>query len=387
MILRSLWEYLSFHLDARNRFILRHKSVGTNKDLLWFHAASAGEWESLRPLATLWLQRGHPIGVSFFSESAKKFAEGFLSSLSQSDLDRVCYCGSSPKEREWKTFLREFNPRLLISNRYEAWPSLWASLSELHIPLALINAEPRSSLLWVRRALALFRVELPRLIFFAIHDAARQRLVQQFPAAQVLLAGDPRLERMEERKKLKNVRAEELKSEILAWKGNRKLLIVGNAWEVDLRALSPVFLETSVCFLVVPHDLSPVNLSLLQSSIHDYSNVRMCAEYGVLAELYSLADVAYVGGGFGKGIHSVIEPAAYGASIVAGSHRADSFSETVWLSASGQLSLANQTRKVAPLVRNALGSVGSKNREKYLGLWKEKLGASEVILERIRSLL
>ncbi len=387
MIFRQLWEWLSLKLDRRNRFLLRSSPSVGGQDLFWFHAASAGEWESLRPLAVEWLKRDGRVGISFFSESAKKFAEGFLASLSKEQLDRVSYCGSSPQEQGWRQLLREYRPKVCISNRYEAWPSLWAALSDLCIPLALVNAEPRSSLVWVRRALALFNVSQPRLIFFAISREAELSLLTQFSEAQTSLAGDPRLERMEERKKIKNVRAEALKEEIFSWKKDRKLLIVGNAWEVDLKALSPIFTDPSLCLLVVPHDLGVANLDLLSRIIKPYPSLRMCAEYGVLAELYALADLAYVGGGFGKGIHSVIEPAAYGVSIVAGSHRAETFSETRWLRESGQLRLAERPQDVAPLILRGLSQASLMEREKFLEIWREKLGATEVILERIQSLL
>jgi 3-deoxy-D-manno-octulosonic-acid transferase len=386
MIFRKIWGCLSVLLDHRKRFLLLESTQPRSENLLWFHSASAGEWESLRPIAQAWLRAGGTVGLSFFSSSAEKFAESFLGALSQDETSQVVYCGSSPKEQGWLKLLSRFQPQACLTNRYEAWPSLWAALSELRLPLVLVNAEPRPSLVWVRRALSLFRVDLPKLIFFAIHEDAQERLKQLFPGAELRLAGDPRLERMEERLKTQNSRAQTIKEDLKAWRGSKKLLLVGNAWAVDLEALSPLFSRSDLCVLVVPHNLEQSNLAVLQGLIHGHPSVRLLAEYGVLAELYSFADIAYVGGGFGKGIHSVIEPAAHAIPIVAGSHRAEYFSETVWLRAIGQLQLAEKLNDVAPMIQKLIeGTVP--NREMFQLAWKEKLGATEVILERIRSLL
>jgi len=299
----------------------------------WFHAASAGELEILIPLIQELHEKGIPIGVSVFSESAlaalSKLPEGLL------------YSGFSPRESRWKTLLENFRAERVIVAKYEAWPGLWAACSTLDVPLILVNAQERRSLRWVRRFLKLFSVLPPRLYFFVADEAERKRLQRRWPLAKIEAMPDPRWTRIIRRTEgaLQHPRVRHYRD--LHAQAPHPYGVVGSAWMEDLKQLVPAFRSLEGTLWVVPHSLAPEGLQAMREYLEREIPGRfvLVDEMGILTELYSLADWVWVGGGFGKGIHSTMEPAVYGVPIGCGPVRVEEFFETKELRKHGLLTV------------------------------------------------
>ena len=117
---------------------------------------------------------------------------------------------------------------------------------------------------------------------------------------------------------------------------------MGSAWMEDLRALVPAMKKGEGTLWVVPHSLKSENLKTMQAYLTEHLPGRfvLIKEMGILLELYSIADRVWVGGGFGAGIHSTMEPAIYSIPIGCGSKRAHEFYETHELQRSGWLTIS-----------------------------------------------
>ena len=123
--------------------------------------------------------------------------------------------------------------------------------------------------------------------------------------------------------------------------------MVGSAWFEDLKVLLPAFREAKGTLWVIPHSLETKNIKRMQELLEVEIPGRyiLVNEMGFLLELYSLAQWVWVGGGFGKGIHSTMEPAIYGVPLACGPKNVDQFFETQMLCDSQQLTVCKNTKE------------------------------------------
>ena len=316
---------------------------------IWFHAASTGELEMLAPLIEAAHERGLSVGVSVFSDSALPF----LKKLPQG----LVYSGLSPIDSEWEELFQKFQVARIIVSKYEAWPGLWIAASSLNIPLLIINAQYRRSLQLAKFLVRFFGKALPRLKFYALGKTAAQELEQAFPHMTVEESSDPRwirvLERAEKVVKRSPPEIPALQKWIeLGRTFPRPFVFVGSAWMEDLERVVPSFASlpenTAGTLWVVPHSLAPANLEKMRLFLERKipSRFVLVAEMGILLELYSLADRAFVGGGYGKGIHSTIEPSVFGIPVACGPKKASFFYETQELVEGGILTLCSTDDEV-----------------------------------------
>jgi 3-deoxy-D-manno-octulosonic-acid transferase len=367
---------MTFHFYAAaaewlipNRSSWKTTPVLKQSEALWFHAASAGELEILFPLIEAADASGVSTCVSIFSTSA----ESWLSKLPS----RVHYRGFSPSEKEWPEALRRFNVRSVITAKYEAWPGLWAAASKLQIPVSIIGAQPRSSLRWAKRILQFFRIPLPRLRFYVLDEQSAIELKSEFADSEVSLSVDPRWLRVFSRSK-----NAENHPRLVSWKSKhehapRPYWVIGSAWPEDLSVLKDAIYRYPGTVWIVPHSLKKEPNPTIYAP---HSNCILVNEMGMLAEFYSIADRAWVGGGFGRGIHSTMEPAVYGIPVACGPRNVNQFHEARELQASGQLRVCESSENVQSWLEQ------SPNRSTHLNGFSIEMKL-EKINDLIRSLL
>lgn len=320
---------------------------------VWFHAASVGELESLWPL----IERASRdpairLVLTVFSSSAWNHLHKMARKLEGSPPH---YVGFSPLEGGWRWALGTAEPDLFVTAKYEAWPEIWDSLGVLGVPLAIIGAKPRSSILWAKRILGFLRGELPRILFFSFDPENEPGLAKRFPLAEVHHGSDPRWDRVFQRSEKNHPRVSELVREFADLP--RPWGAIGSAWAPDLSAL-PGDAASSVpgTLWIAPHRVGPRSVSVLEILLRDrgFTPMRtstperirpagkialLVDEMGFLAELYSAMDWAFIGGGFGSSIHSTIEPAIYGLPIYGGPKGQQKFDEIPILKKQSQLHL------------------------------------------------
>lgn len=364
-VFRSLIGFLFYRWFSRER---QHQSISFFKDLrlvsasvpneeclAWFHAASEGELECLWSLILEWAKEKRPLIVTVFSSSAFRSLLRLEKEIA-SHSGVLIYFGASPWEGEWEQILNKFKPTVFVTAKYEAWPDLWMSLSQLKIPLVLVGAKLRSSLKICKRLLGLLGMKLPNLYLLTSENTDIETLQILFEGAYVKNLGEPRWDRVRARSLSSNARVEELIKRFEHFP--RPWGMLGQVWKEDLCVWKDHLLKAVGTIWLAPHRvdshsvddviqfLRGMNQKWVQTSqpLHPSSgSVRfvLLDEMGVLSELYRYMDWAFIGGGFGRGVHSTIEPAIHGIPLAAGSVGAEKFSEIRQLINTGQLTVVS----------------------------------------------
>jgi 3-deoxy-D-manno-octulosonic-acid transferase len=310
------------------------------RPLVWFHAPSVGEGLQARVVAALLRQQRPDVQVVYthFSPSAERFARTVPADFADYlPLDLPA---------EVRQALELVRPSVIAFNKTEVWPNLAAEAARRGVRLALLSATlpPGSSRLsgLARPLLVPTFGRLDRLAAISAADAERFGALG-IPAERRGVMGDARFDQVWERARSVNSGSPLLRN--LADPG-RLTLVAGSTWAADEERLLPALAAlrargVEIRTLLVPHEPTPAHLqqseallsqqglafrrlSRVESQHDDGWQVLLVDRVGVLGELYALADVAYVGGGFGTaGLHSVLEPAAFGAPVLFGPRHAN----------------------------------------------------------------
>jgi 3-deoxy-D-manno-octulosonic-acid transferase len=311
----------------------RHRDA--QRPLVWFHAPSVGEGLQARPVAQA-LRAAHPTvqqAYSFFSPSAERFAatvgaelSGYLPFDTDDAADRL---------------LDALRPAALVFVKLDVWPVLVARAKVRGVPVALLSATLSASS--GRRGVfsrALLHDAYAQLDAVGAIDASHaDRLVELGVRRGVIeVMGDTRFDQVAERAQ----RADRSHAPLSLLRSARPTVVAGSTWPADDAVLLPAWEQLrqttpDARLIVAPHEptaahLAPITawaaragltlstLSGLESrGAIDTADVVLVDRVGVLGDLYALANCAFVGGGFhAAGLHSVIEPAAFGVPVLFG---------------------------------------------------------------------
>ncbi|MBI4925697.1 MAG: hypothetical protein HY843_07215, partial [Bdellovibrio sp.] len=265
----QFYRFLARKLTSDMVFNINEQKTPCNpkksKIRIWFHAASQGELECLWSLIFLSLQRRDEVVITAFSVSAL----GNLQKLKQEICnkgyqDQLIFIGQSPREGFWSKDLSFLNPDIFVTVKYEAWPELWASLSEQQVLLAVLNAKPRFSLTLAKLITQCLGVPLPKMFFFTTADY-QNCLLKHFPKSRCFTVGDARWERIITRSQNIHPRVQEL-CEIFSLLP-RPWGVFAQVWEKDLKKIksfftAPVFVGT---LWIVPHKTDETNLNIIKN--------------------------------------------------------------------------------------------------------------------------
>ncbi|MDR3269522.1 MAG: 3-deoxy-D-manno-octulosonic acid transferase [Tannerella sp.] len=304
--------------------ILREK-IDRNARYVWFHAASLGEFEQGRPLMEM-LRRRYPqykILLTFFSPSGYEVRKNY------DGADVICYL---PFDTPYKVrkFLHLANPVMAVFIKYEFWLNYLSELKRRGIPTYLVSAVFRREQLffknygqWYRRALFCF----DRLF---VQDKASAQLLAEYGITNVSICGDTRFDRV-----LAVQRQAQLLPAVKAFAGDGRqpLLVAGSTWPQDEELLFSYFnAHPEVKLIIAPHEIHREHLvdiesrlrrpSVRLSETNDQSvtdkDCLIIDSFGLLSSIYRYGQIAYIGGGFGKGIHNTLEAAVYGIPVIFG---------------------------------------------------------------------
>lgn len=307
--------------------------------LVWFHAPSVGEGLQTRPVIEALRERRSDVQIfyTFFSPSAERFAE----QMPVDYADYMPFDAVGPLMSVMETV----KPDVIVFGKLDVWPNVTRVAGWRDVKLALVSgtvAPSSSRLRWPARAIlssAYARLDAAGAI--SVEDAARLAKLG-VPADRIEVTGDARFDQVWARAQAIDPQTRPVS--MLA--GHEGLtLVAGSTWPEDERHLVPVVARLrsdhpALRAVLVPHEPTPAHIGALVERLRreglqrvrfsqleegaDPREVIVVDRIGILGELYALADIAYVGGGFGRaGLHSVLEPAALGAPVVFGPHHAD----------------------------------------------------------------
>lgn len=236
-----------------------------------------------------------------------------------------------------KRWVQVTKPVLAIFIKYEFWANYAQALKQSGVPLISVSSIFRPGQIFFRPYGSLFRRVLKCFDHLFVQDTSSAKLLSSIGVNNVTVAGDTRFDR---------VRALTKSSDEIpvafAFKGTDKLLVAGSVWSEDLEVLIPFINESALKFIIAPHEIEETTLQEIESAIAgptirfsdaasgvDLANckVLLIDNVGMLARLYRYGEFAFVGGGFGKGLHNILEPACFGIPIFFGNNNYEKFRE------------------------------------------------------------
>lgn len=298
---------------------------------IWVHAASLGEFEQGRPMIER-LRREHPerqIVLSFFSPSGYEVRKNY------DKVDKVFYLPFDTPANARK-LVEALNPSMAIFVKYEFWGNYIEHLHARNIPVYLISAIFRKGQIFFRPWGGFMRHILTLYTHIYVQDKNSAKLLESVGVTNVTVAGDTRFDRVTDvMKTTAHIPGIDRFND-----GKGADLIVGSSWEADEEKYVPwLNRNTDVRFIIAPHEFNDKRLDILRKSLTgkvvylsewekmhadgatpDVSDIRgiIVDCFGKLSTLYRYARMAYIGGGFGTGIHNINEAAVYGIPVIFG---------------------------------------------------------------------
>lgn len=294
------------------------------KDCVWFHAASLGEFEQARPMIER-LRKQEPerkILLTFFSPSGYEVRHNY------NQVDMVAYLPfDSP--RNVRRFLDVVQPSKAIFVKYEFWANFLLELKKRNVPTFLISSIFRPKQIFFRPWGKFFRSLLHCYATIFVQDQPSADLLAQIGVEHVQIGDDTRFDRVAD-----IAAAAKVLPIAEAFARDSKVLVAGSSWEPDEELLCRyINVNRKICKMIIaPHVVSDEHIAKLCSKLRcnfvlytqttpdeaAKANCLVVDTIGVLSSLYQYGQVAYVGGGFGVGIHNTLEAAVWGMPVVFG---------------------------------------------------------------------
>ena len=302
----------------RNKLIDIKISSG-NRDIIWFHVASLGEFEQARPLIDYYFNQGYFILVSFFSPSGLEFRKNYERLNAAIYLPLDTYTNS-------RKFINILKPKFAIFVKYEFW---WNYLNQLTLsktPTFFVASIFRKNQYFLRPCIRnIFLPILQKIDCFFVQNENSLIIANLFHL-KAELTGDSRVDNV--------IQRSENRKEITLldeFDPRNRIIVYGSIWVDDLKILES-FINNSDEFLhiVVPHDINDNYITKIKKLIPksimwdefnhkaNDSNIVIVNKMGMLFDLYYYSTMSYVGGGFHNGLHNILEPISFGKPVIFG---------------------------------------------------------------------
>ncbi|MBX3255800.1 MAG: 3-deoxy-D-manno-octulosonic acid transferase [Chitinophagaceae bacterium] len=316
-----------------------------NVEKVWMHCASLGEFEQGRPLIEQ-LKKDRPgivIIITFFSPSGYEIRKNYTGA------DLIFYLPMDTPANA-RQFVNLIKPTLVLWIRYEYWFHYLKALKERQVPVLLVSGVFRKGDIFFKSYGRYWRDTLKNFTHFFVQTAESVAMLGTIGFDKnVTLSGDTRFDRVSA-----IAGAFTPLPEIAGFCSGHKVLVAGSTWTDDEEELTHyVRTNTNIRFIIAPHEVDEENIrdvqkefprSVLFSELKkegvlpfhnsDSVNTLIIDNIGMLSKLYYYADIAYVGGGFGTGLHNILEAAVYGKPVIFGPYYQDHY-EAIEMEATG----------------------------------------------------
>lgn len=298
--------------------------VDNEKKNVWFHFASLGEFEQGRPVLEE-LKRNHPgkrMIITFFSPSGYEIRKNYELA------DAVFYLPLDTR-RNAAEFVRLINPEIAIFTKYEFWHHYFKALKDQNIPLIIISGIFRPDQAFFKWYGSFYRNMLFKVTHFFVQNEESVNLLKGLNIHQVSLSGDTRFDRVAEN--AKNPKHLPL---IEKFCSSSPVFIAGSTWLPDEQLLALLILQFPEWkFIIAPHEINAGHigqvLKLMPTALRytqleeenigfENNQILLIDNIGLLSSVYQYGKIAYIGGGFGTGIHNTLEAAALGLPVIFG---------------------------------------------------------------------
>lgn len=327
---------------------IREKINPTDKTI-WFHAASLGEYEQGLPVIEQIKIKypEHKIVVTFFSPS------GYEVRKNNTVADLTIYLPLDTKHTA-QLFVELVHPEMVFFIKYEFWPNYLNELKKRIIKTYLISGIFRDNQAFFKGYGGFYRNALNTFDYFFVQNENSKKLLQSIGFTNVKISGDTRFDRV-----VSILERDNFLDFIEQFKDQKTTIVIGSSWPKDESLLVNYINSASadLKFIIAPHNIHKPEIDKLQTLITKKTilfsekenqnlnefQVFIIDTIGILTKIYSYADIAYVGGGFGNpGVHNILEPATFGVPIVIGPNYSHFAEATALVHQGGCVSISNQ---------------------------------------------
>ncbi len=318
---------------------------------IWVHCSSLGEFEQGRPVIEGIRENnsGVAIVLTFFSPSGYEIRKNYPVA------DYVFYLPLDTRSQA-KRFLDIVHPTIAVFVKYEFWLNYLSEIKKREIPAILMSAKFRKEQLFFKNYGKFYRKAIFAFEHIFVQNEASKNLLNNIGYSQVSVAGDTRFDRVAEI--AKNTKQF---TDIQDFVGGDFVIVAGSTWEKDETIIAGFFNrhpDKNIKLILAPHEINQHHLEQIKQKFKEpvlfytemeknipEKNIRILIidTIGILSSVYQYGSIAYIGGGFGKGIHNVLEPATFGMPVIFGTNY-QKFSEAINLiRLKGGFSIKNET--------------------------------------------
>lgn len=308
----------------KETFNILKSKIAAGEKYVWFHCASLGEFEQARPLIET-LKKDDPqykILLSFFSPSGYEVRKDYPLA------DVVCYLPFDTK-RNVRRFLDLAKPTYALFIKYEFWYNFIHETYLRHIPLYLVSAIFRPEQPFFRKRAGRYGKMLRFYTHIFVQDENSEKLLATLGLSNVTVAGDTRLDRVIEIQH----QAKQLPVVEKFIENAGIVLVAGSSWPPDEEIFTAYFnAHPELKLIIAPHEIDEAHLSEIEAKLkrphirYSQSSAENAQEadclivdsFGLLSSIYRYGNIAYIGGGFGVGIHNLPEAAVYAIPVIFG---------------------------------------------------------------------
>lgn len=293
------------------------------ENVVWIHVSSLGDFEQGRPLVD-YVKANYPdykILLTFFSPAGYEVRKNYPNA------DYVYYIPADTR-REVCRFLDVVRPKVVVFVKYEFWLNMLIELRNRNIRTFIVSSIFRKNSIFFNPFGGIWRKALHSFETLFVQDEASKRLLAEIGVTNVVVAGDTRFDRV-----IAIAESAERVDVVEQFKGGSRLFVAGSTWGRDEEILLPLINgNPDIKFVVAPHEMDEgrierllrevkggaVRYTQLEQSNFADKQVLILDTIGLLSRVYGSADWAYVGGGFGAGIHNTLEAVVYGLPVAFG---------------------------------------------------------------------
>jgi 3-deoxy-D-manno-octulosonic-acid transferase len=315
----GLWVRGRFNWYNKLKTALQH----AGEKRIHFHCPSLGEYEQGKPVLEA-LRKKYPdyfIVLTFYSPS------GYEHKKNDPLADHVCYLPLDGPVNAAR-FVKLLQPKLVFFVKYDFWHFFIRQYHSLQIPVIYISSAFRPGQIFFKWYGAFFRNTLKKVNHFFVQDQKSLEILYENSIPDVTVSGDTRFDRVYENHK-NHIEI----PEIVKFKESKKIFVAGSTWPSDTPLLKSLIESTGNAwkFVIVPHEVSKLHIDKLSNELPGNpirfsnwdeekisSNVLIVDSIGLLSSIYHYTEIAYVGGGFGKGIHNILEAVVFGIPVIIG---------------------------------------------------------------------
>ena len=307
----------------RDAYDLLKSKIDRNARYIWFHAASLGEFEQGRPLIER-IRKEYPqykILQTFFSPSGYEVRKNY------DGADIVCYLPIDTPSNV-KKFIDLVNPCMVFFVKYEFWQNYLNALSKRGVPVYSVSSIFRPGQIFFRWYGKSYQQVLKTFAHLFVQNEESKQLLAEIGVKNTTVVGDTRFDRV-----LDICAAAKQLPLVQKFKGDALTFVAGSSWGPDEDIFIKYFnAHPEMKLIIAPHVVNDGHLKEIESKLQrscirytkateenvEQADCLIIDCYGLLSSIYRYGEISYIGGGFGVGIHNVLEAAVYGIPVIFG---------------------------------------------------------------------